>query len=238
MLKQIFVFLLFFSLFDLCFAQKSKINETLKLKVQKNEPLLSYDEKETTYKKGQILLIISPPGIFSFPTYRYTLDNPRKYFGTMPPSFMTMNLSSLAFISNRFALGLYYKFSQFQIKDTYLLNINTNNYEKTNLVGKIHNVLLYGRYYYLIRPKKGFDNEVMFYSGLGIGVGKVNWQADTNGKYYYYAIPNSEGIIYHIDILGVEKLLSKRFVFSMNCGYGSNGLVNMAIQYKIFSKEQ
>ena len=150
---------------------------------------------------------------------------------------MTMNLSSLAFLSNRFAFGVHYKFSHFQVKYTYLLNTITNNYDKTNLVGKIHNVLLYGRYYYLIRPVKGFDNEVMFYSGLGIGIGQVNWQADTKGKYNFYSIPNSEGLLYHIDILGVEKVLSKHFVFSMNCGYGSNGFVNMAIQYKIFSND-
>ena len=76
---------------------------------------------------------------------------------------------------------------------------------------------------------------MFFSSGVGIGVGKVNWQSQSGNVYKFFAVPGCENLIYQIDLIGLEKPFAKHFVFSMVLGFGSNGLANMAIQYKIFT---
>jgi len=196
--------------------------------------LQSYNEKEDTYKRSQVVIGISPPGL-SYPTYRRTLVNSQEFNGSIPPSFMNFNIFSQVMLTNRLALGINYKYSHFRINDTFLKNLVTNSFEKTNVNADLHNVLLYCRFYYLIRPHKNFDNKVIFYSGAGIGVGQINWIAETGGKYNFFSVPGSENTLYHFDLIGIDKPFAKHFVFSMVLGFGSNGLANMAIQYKIFT---
>jgi hypothetical protein len=76
---------------------------------------------------------------------------------------------------------------------------------------------------------------MFFSSGVGIGVGKVNWQSQSGNVYKFFPVPGCENLIYQIDLFFVEKALGRNFVWSMGGGYGSNGIVNMAIQYKIFT---
>ena len=197
--------------------------------------LQSYNEKEDTYKRSQVVIGISPPGFFSYPTYKIALANSQEFNGRIPPSFMNFNIFSQVMLTNRLALGINYKYSHFRINDTYLKNLVTNSFEKTNVNADLHNVLLYCRFYYLIRPHKNFDNKVIFYSGAGIGVGQINWIAETGGKYNFFSVPGSENTLYHFDLIGIDKPFAKHFVFSMVLGFGSNGLANMAIQYKIFT---
>jgi hypothetical protein len=199
----------------------------------------SYDDMEQAYKQGQLVLSLSPP-FFSYPTYRSALENSREFNGIIPPSFMNYNISFQGMLSNWFAFGITYKFSHFRINDTYLPTTASGNYETTNVSADVHNVFIYGRIYYHIHPIKGgnrgkFGRNIFFSSGVGIGVGKVNWQSQSGNVYKFFAIPGCENLIYQIDLIGLEKPLGKHFVWSMSGGYGSNGIVNMAIHYKIFT---
>ena len=199
----------------------------------------SYDDMEQAFKQGQLVLSLSPPGFFSYPTYRIALANSR-FNGIIPPSFMNYNISFQGMLRNWFAFGINYKYSHFRINDTYLPTTASGNYEKTNVSADVHNVLIYGRIYYHIHPIKGgnrgkIGRNMFFSSGVGIGVGKVNWQSQSGNVYKFFAVPGCENLIYQIDLFFVEKALGRNFVWSMGGGYGSNGIVNMAIHYKIFT---
>ncbi len=200
----------------------------------KTVTLQSYSEKEDTYKRSQVMIAISPP-IFSIPAYRRALTKTDEFNGRIPPSFMNFNISSQVMLSNRLAIGINYKYSHFRVNDTYLKNVATNSFEKTNVTADLHNVLFYGRFYYLIRPYKNFDNNIIFYSGAGIGLGQINWRAETRKEYNFFSVPGCENTLYHFDLIGIDKPFAKHFIFSMVLGFGSNGLANMAIQYKIFT---
>ena len=163
----------------------------------------SYDDMEQAYKQGQLVLSLSPP-FFSYPTYRSALENSREFNGIIPPSLMNYNISFQGMLSNWFAIGINYKYSHFRINDTYLPTTASGNYEKTNVSADVHNVFIYGRIYYHIHPIKGgnrgkFGRNIFFSSGVGIGVGKVNWQSQSGNVYKFFAIPGCENLIYQID---------------------------------------